>query len=715
MTPSRRTRFGLSVTLAALAACGGDDDGAGPGPDDTPDGGVPAVTCADEHPDLTALMSGIEPEATWDSLQAEAQGGLQAAAEWRLACEREAWGADGLAEKAALVVDDPTPEIDANYDLWVTTYFGGVIPADFSASADVESAALDRGLRKAYLLDFASRRANLPFDWGFTGKNWDGVSEAWDTFLPDPQTMADKRAFGQQIYQELTGIDAGELSADELALRDRVLFLVRSLRQGSTGVQWGAREVSAVYGRSNFGPSPTWGYWMWGETLYPDTEQLLQDQNAMWMAEFLWVNQGTVATAIEYIGSGYSMDPGLYAFLVPDDQELQKNVTLFAQWFGQRLETHPDAGETCAPFSAEERAALEDSFAADMLLPEDFTFADVKTALDESGAALLLQYREAAIAAIDAALTGEDALTAGERAAVVAALEAETSFGRMIDTAVAALDSATGSPAASEVFQAALASVPVIGGDYQADQEVRPADANAVASLWSKVRTRLIARYGGRVVDAAALIPAEVSVNTGTAVAADAAGNIEVGVGLPRNRAVMAVVLVHEALHSLQVGSDLNVEGYGIEGASVHAERTVGIEIARAVAPPALRPIYGLQTISGDTRRWALTDATLAVLQLDDCDGVSSTSDLAIATAASWGLSEEAQAEAPLRAHYGTQFLSYLTGAFKYDEGIRYFEDAIEPDTDNGIDAYDLITCGLPTPPLTPASTDTLAACLGLD
>ena len=714
MNPSRFTRFGASVALAALAACGGDDDG--DGRVDTPDGGVPAVTCADDHPDLTALMSSIEPDATWESLPADAREALQAAAEWRLACEREAWGADGLAEKAAIVVDDPTPEIDANYDLWVTTYFGGVLPADFSASAEVSNAALDRGLRKTYLLDFGSRRANLPFDWGFTGKNWDGVSEAWDTFLPDPQTMADKRAFGQGIYQELTGIAAGELSADELALRDRVLFLVRSLRQGSTGVQWGAREVSAVYGRSNFGPSPTWGYWMWGESLYPDSEQLLQDQNAMWMAEFLWVNQGTVATAIDFIGSGYSMDPGLYAFLVPDDQELQKNVNLFAQWFGQRLETPPDAGQTCAPFSAEERAALEDSFAADMLLPEDFTFADVKAALDESGAQLLVQYREAAIAAIDAALTGENQLTAGERAAVVAALEAETSFGRMIDTTIAALDSATGSTSASEVFQAALAAVPVIGGDYgPEDEEVRPGDASAVAALWTKVRGRLIARYGGRVVDAAQLIPVEVSVNVGTAVAADAAGNIAVGVGLPRNRAVMAVVLVHEALHTLQVGSDLNVEGYGIEGASVHAERTVGIEIARAIAPIARRPIYGLQTISGDTRRWALTDATLAVLQLEDCDGVSSTSDLAIATAAGWGLAEAAQAEAPLRAHYGTQFLSYLTGAFKYDEAIRYFEDAIEPDTDNGIDAYDLLTCGLPTPPLTAASSQALAACLGLD
>jgi hypothetical protein len=233
--------------------------------------------------------------------------------------------------------------------------------------------------------------------------------------------------------------------------------------------------------------------------------------------------------------------------------------------------------------------------------------------------------------------------------------------------------------------------------------------------VWANVRAGLVARgsTGTRVHPLDDHLPAEVTVDTEVSIRTQPPGEIFVGLGLYTNEAQLYVTLTHEALHALDYSAGLDPTGSAIEGAATLTAHPLSREILAEFAPAARAPFYNLITATGDARRYGISDASVAVLTTD-CPAGEDSAVLATSIAASWGASASAQAEAPLRAHWGTQFLSYLGGQYEYQKIVEYFEEQIEPGVDNGLDPFDLHSCGLVTPPLTPEIAAELELCLGL-
>ncbi|MEZ4234731.1 MAG: hypothetical protein R3F59_00895 [Myxococcota bacterium] len=270
----------------------------------------------------------------------------------------------------------------------------------------------------------------------------------------------------------------------------------------------------------------------------------------------------------------------------------------------------------------------------------------------------------------------------------------------------------TGSLDAADAFQAALDSVQVIGGQASVD----PADAAVVDAVWATVRAELVARYSGgnRTLLPDAVLPQTVTVDNSYGIRTSGAdGSITVGLGLPQNVPLMHIIMTHEALHSFDFAGGLYPVGTAIEGAASLTEHGAGWDILRASAPPAELPFWILSAVAGDARRYGISDGTLAVIQTD-CPAGTDSAVIATDAAAAWGMQGGALAEVPVRSHFGTQFLSYLAGQYAYQDVVAWFDEQIEPGVDNGIDPFDLSSCGMTNPGRTQAEVDALRVCLGL-
>jgi hypothetical protein len=705
----------MHAGLAALlitAACDA------PKPDDRDTAGIPdptststSTTPTDTQPtdtgtagplqDITALLMPITAGTAWAELDPAVQQALEAHADQVLADHRAEWDAAGLAAKEAVVLAD-SGAIEAQVGTYVANQLGLTV-----VLADVEP-ALELELRRLYLAHVGASRSVLLWN-GILYADWDASGPLVGAPLPDPVALEDLQAYAAGVATSLEALlDAGTLSDADRVLAARALLLSRSLRTGSVGqFGYGADDLRAPASLAVFAPQPVIDHRFLGA--YPDDETFLRAFNGMLLgADLRYVSAHTASVATDLTGNLFGP---LGAFVA--DPETARMVDLLWAWWFERLVALPAASEVCYAYTDAERARIVDATTADLLLPEDPAWLDTLDArTDVEGAALAGAYQQAMLEAL-AALGDDLELPPDVLAAAEDAVRAEPGFGALVETATDALTAASGGdPEAADALLNRLAQVTVVGGDPTA---VDPAHDRLVQMAWTDLRAELVARYetGARPLSIGALLPMSVTTDVGTGASTDGYGGISVGLGDPVDLATVHLLLVHEALHAIGARAGLFVNGASFEGAGALAEHTVGREVLAALVPSDDLPLWLLAVADTDARRWGISDATVAVLEADCASGVD-TADLAVATARAWGATGAALDDARVRGHFGSQYLASLGGQFAYADTVAWFEDQVEPGVDNGIDPFDLVTCGFPTPAHTADEVAALAVCLGL-
>jgi hypothetical protein len=703
------THRGIWLSMALLAACVGDrpDTGTETGTDTGTDTGTEPTLV-----DISVLLGPVAAGTTWSQLDVATQQALEDHAEAIYEGYRAEWGTAALLAKEAIVLAD-AGLIRDNVDLYVQGQFENFVDATFSVDT-VASAALATQLRRLYLAHLAGSRNNLLYA-GVLDLDWDGVTPLFQGPTSDPVTRAELEAYADSVTDELLALAAGgTLSADELELATQASFVARSVRSGSIGfVAYGGDDLHVPGSLANWGPTPLFDYLQL--PLLGTTEAYLRAQNAMWMHEApRYVSAHNVAVATDFVGPTAALSADFYDSLLPADPDTSRIALLLATFWTDRLQAHPDAGLTCRPYSDPEQERIVDAFLADLKLPYNPSYLpEFDARLDQESVLLTGRYQQSALDSLD--IFDDVELPPAQRAAVEAAILAETRFGSLVTTIKDALTLQTGTAALADAYQAELTAIPVIGGyAFTGAVTVDPAHEAIVDQVWANVRAGLVAHNstGTRVHPLDDHLPLEVTVDTEVATRV-LSGEIFVGLGLYVNEAQLYVTLTHEALHALDNNAGLNPTGAAIEGAATLTAHPLAREILAEFAPPDRAAFYNLITATGDARRYGISDASVAVLTTD-CPAGEDSAVLAADIAASWGASSSAIAEAPLRAHWGTQFLSYLGGQYEYQKIVEYFEEQIEPGVDNELDPFDLHSCGLVTPPLTPEVAAELELCLGL-
>jgi hypothetical protein len=705
MTATTRALWACTLLLSSCVGDGGTDIDTG---DDTgTDTGVPPL------PDLDALLGPIPAGTAWADLDAPTAQGLFEHAEQLFARYRAQWDETGILAKEAVILPD-TGVIRDNVDTYVEHQFPNVVDAATFSVDTLQEPQLGEILRRLYLAHIGSSRNTLAVD-DIVELDWDGVTPLLEPPLPEPTALADLQAYTSDgVVAPLESLlAAGTLVEAEAALAQEALYVARSLRAGSIGFYaYGSDDPLTPWGAAVWGAEVTYDYAE--QAAFPTREEFLRYQNAAFMSDshLKYVSEHNVAVVTDLLGPLYATSPAFYDAVLSSDPDAGRMAGLLAGWWSERMVALPEASSSCYPYTDADRDRIVDAFTADLKLPYEATWlADFDTTLDVEGVRLTSLYQQATLDALGL-LYDDTELPPGERAAVEAAILAETRFGAVVETTLATLDAVTGSPDASQELRDALAAVPVYGGDPTA---LDPADVAAVDQVWANVRSALVARYssGARVHDIDQTLPATVNVSTSGASSTASGGVITVGLGRPQSEAFLYVILTHEALHAFDRRAGLETSGATIEGPASLTEHAVARDILLEFAPPDQGPFYLLDTAGTDARRYGISDATLAVLTTDCSTGQSSV-ELATAAAEAWGMSGSALGEVPVRSHWGTQFLSYLAGQYVYAEVIAYFEEQIQPGVDNGLDPFDLHTCDLLLPPLTPQIAAQLQTCLGL-
>lgn len=651
--------------------------------------------------DLSALLAEVPTGTAWVDLAPDLVAALEAHAAATLGSFRAQWDEDALSAKEEEILAYSAGPIIDNVQTYLLAAHGWSGPV-----ADLDP-ALDQAVRRLYLAHLGATRNSLLYN-GVLALDWDGITPLVEPPLPDATALADLQRYADQLVDELTDlIDDGTLPAEQEALARSARITARSLRGGSLGgYGYGADELQWAPILGLWTIEPTFDYVFLGA--YPSDEDFLRAQNAMLLGAPSKYGSGPyAAVASQFTAHVYG---GASDYL--SDPEVGRVADLLLGWWEERLLADPSSASPCYAFTAVERDRVVDTFTADLREESDPTWlTSFHDTLGVEGAALTASYQDAAIAAVDS-LFDDAALPPSERAAVAAAVHAEPAFGAVVDATLGALTAQTGSEAAAGLFQAALDAVPTVGGGKTLD----PADEALVQQVWTEVRTALVDRYAGptRVKDIASL-PMSVTVDLGGSIRTSPNdGSITVGLGRPQGVPLMRVILTHEALHSFNAIAGNHPVGGEVEGAASLTEHGVGLEILASATTADELPLWLLaDLVTSDARRYGISDATRAVLETD-CAGGADSAQISVDTAASWGMSGAALGEVPIRAHFGTQFLAYLAGEFAYRDVVAWFEAAVNPTVDDGIDPFDLASCGIVNPRRTAEEAATVAACLGL-
>ena len=396
---------------------------------------------------------------------------------------------------------------------------------------------------------------------------------------------------------------------------------------------------------------------------------------------------------------------------------LAQGILRLAGLYRSRVQALPEKSRRCTIFSPAEREANWDAFTA-----QQISNADGSETLETYARRFkdLAAQRQSTMQALGRLTVerlfpdGSPDLSREQRMRVIDELSRETRPAMMMATLQAALDTVTGTDAASRRVMEAVAKLPSVGGAYSPGDAVRAADKAQILEMWNRVRAFIKREYAGYRVDIAALIPAEPTIaSTGQSQSA-LGGQVFLSLGDATTLASLSSTLMHEIKHAIDQNSHAAVEGAAWEGAATSVERQLWpLFIDEAMAgQEALLPVARMVTEIDNVRFAATTDATLRIFLRESCDGdAPDTIAYAEGIVRSYGYTDETVLRLrSRRAHSSWQYLEYDYGYAMYAELLKYLQDGVGPKT--RVDAYLLQACGLPSPNKDEAAVESLRACI---
>ena len=722
--------LGMTLTLTVGTACSSDGT-TGPSKDDIrestggkADGADACATyrwygdgecdnfCAQRDSDCTidtpisTLLHRLPTDLAWTDASPSVREVLAEKTARTFKQTRDEWGQRALSNKEYTLTRYPTTQMTDALAGWSTARFG---------VASVQNTALATELKKLYLVNVAMSRITMSLYHGAPALEWDGAGPLKGFSLPDRPTVNAQKRYAARIVTALRAIPTAGLSADDAAVLEKALYAARSLATGSIGsFALGGRDLTTGPGLAGWSYDIAWARTPDGGAAYDDDASFLEAVNAYFGGELDYVNRGTVLTTTQFDWPGDDTFIGLLGD--PATSVAAHDFLLLGHFWLQRVEAHPHAEDACTIYSERERAEVWDSFSADTGFNNDgsTSLAGHQAAVDLAGQALLANAQGAALGAVDALFPELDPAV---RQRVVDQLASETATAKMAEKLASALDAATGNTTASDHLRAELETLVTLGG-YDAGAPVSEADAQLGAAMWQEVRTWLAAQYAGGPVDIASLVPETIKIENRNGSFTDPEGLIQIGISLKKSKAEIYSTMLHEAHHAISFRAGAKAGGPGWEGAAVTVERQLLPAFLASVMTgdqAAKLPLYRLALLPGATRLVGNTNATLAVYLRESCDeGEPDTVDYVKQVVGAWGMEGDVADISVLRAHNNAQYLGYMLGDAMYGDVLAYLENAIRPDSDDGIDPYDLLKCGIFKPAKDQATVDAVRGCLGL-
>lgn len=682
---------------------------------------------------VQAVLKDIPTTTKWADLPDAVRARLKRLADDRLAAHRARWSAPALAVKLTVLLDCPTPAMTAAIDDFYRKVYDTVVPPTFSLK-DV-SAPFVGLLVRHYLGMIAARRASLTYPAGKVANlDWDGVSVFDSTRLSDERTATDIGRFSADLLIALRQLNEATLSNLEKALRQHVLFDVRANAAavfdgvGYRGVATdtpcdmvdGDWDILAGYQLEKQRPR-----------IFASDDEVLSEANAIYFhnTQLRWLDVGTWASArsfCNYTGGDFLKK----RVGDPASNEVAKGMTLLRNWWIERVSAFTDANKKCTAYSAADRVKVWETFSAAQLFNNDgsSSMGTYRTLLETYVANKRSEYRIAARAALDLVFPDDAVLTSAQRQQVAAIIASETAFGLIADKVAAALDAAQGSqegPAVRVWRQAIASNVVRIGGNYNANDPVRPDDEAALKAMFGEVKSWLARRYQGLPIDIAAIVeklPFEVTTEHGASTFSG--GKIEIGVGTARSKMEYYSWIIHEVRHAVyrywqanapdpsQVKTD---DGPVLEGSGVAAEALLLPAFLKHILNNETGyALYVLDYAIRDARFAGTTDATLQRYFRESCsapDDLSSI-DFAKSIANRYGLTGRLADTAAIRSHADTQYLQYIWGGLQVLDDIAYLQEQVGVGGKRTVDPFVLFACGLNTPRRDAAYVAALKACI---
>jgi hypothetical protein len=701
----------------------------------SPDNWRPAVEAGGSG--IQALLKDISLTTRWSDLPDTIKAQLQSQADKRLTGFRGRWAADALAAKETILLDCPTPAAAAALDDYYRKSYNTVVPSTFSL-ATIKNPELKRALIRGYLGAVAAFRAGITYpDQKLPNRDWDGVSIFDSVRLPDRQTYQDIRRYGASVVADLKEINQEALDDNESRLQQRALFDARAIAVGafSRDSKGGsdmesACEIVALNGDVLAGYRADRGR----PRIFANDDEVLREVNAIYLnnTSLKWLDVGTLQSALKFgLCNGTEGDVEQYVG-DPKTNEVAKALILLKSWWIERVTAGAAAQNKCTVYSAPERTQIWEGFSADQELNNggSSSMESYRSQLQAYRGSKLAQYRPLAKLALQKVFPDNSILTDPQRAQVLAAIEAETAFGRFQDRIAAALDAAQGSPgsSASTRWQAALKDNVARLGGYAEGERVRPDDEAAIRAMFGEVKSWVSKRYRGYPIEIGWFIDTiQFTVNTtNNAETRTANGAISFGLGTQRSKMEYYSLLIHELRHAVAgawkiVAPDKsNVvldEGTAVEGSGVAAEELLlGIFLRETLNNDLAYTLYSLDYGIRDARFTATTDATLQRYFREGCSGASdpNTIDFAKSIAVSYGLTGVLADNLALRSHAGTQYFQYISAGVQIVDDISYLQSQVDPAGTHPIDPYVLFACGLNTPKRTAPYVAALKRCLKL-
>ena len=675
-----------------------------------------------EEPAVIELLAEIEEGTSWSDVPQEIKEGMESRADAYLERYRERWGREGITQIAQTVIDSPTPEIEANVDNFLTARYGVTL-------SQITQPTLVEILQKYYAATYASWRVmvyNYVLVNGLDAPqplDWDGVSEFDDHRIPDAQVMGEQEAYASELASELAKLGVMDLTQVEAnVVRDLNVHLEQLIRSTVT-IQYGGDMQRTAYNGA---------YWSWdimwtrdasGGGAYDTDEAMIEALNAYQAANLRglkWHNVGSQLALVEDSLPVLLYSADIEGFIGdPAQSEGAQQWILLNEWFAERAAAHPDADKACTIYTASDREKIWRGFVADGLVDGPPTLAAYQMTFEQYKTSLTDMFRSE-IKVLVSDLLGAGTETNLDEAQVTAiheALDDVDEYASLLDAAYAAIDAQSGSSTASDRVRAQLGAFETVGG-YEDAEEVSPEDEAKIQAMWTQVRDFIIARYGGRRLDMEQALPQSVTVSNSNGSYATTDGetvSVVIGVGLERTLVNHYSTMIHEAQHAINFNLDTStVRGAFVEGAALYTEELV--------LPKFLNEIYADDPIKArlavfnelNGKAWSLgvTDATLRTLLRESCDeGEPNTIELVTSLLSDvYHIAPDRLQYGAVRAHLGTQYLTYLYGNVAYSDLLQWMRSESGIDE---LDPYHLLSCKMMSFDRTPEAVSDLQECLG--
>lgn len=641
---------------------------------------------SEQTSEIMPLFAAIPAGTKWVGLSEGIKTKLLQVAQTRQKVYDQAWDAKALSEKRKNLQDAPTKEMTEAFDQFVLASFPNQVPDDFKASLAVKNPILLAAMKDLFLSKVATGRGRS-MDYGAGELDWNG--KAFDEYvMPSLTALTSAEALAGRALSDLKKIKPAELNETEKTILKRLQVKLVSVKTGSIGIYGlGGEDPLTPYGRAAMGGG------LLGTYDKNNPAEFLRQATAFWLAPVLKdINAGTVESAVNFTMPLHISTASITRWVGdPTTDPIAKAFTLLSQWYIERLQTHPDAQKKSRGLSLNAQRRMWQSSQADMLVNlqdqssiEEFqvtfqTFLKKQTTESQKTAILLLKE----IFPIGASL-----LTEAARAQVIAVIQAQKTFGTLTTVIPKALDEATGSNEASQIFQAELKSLPTLGG-YAANTTISSEDIATAKRMWNEVKSYLAQKYSGGPVNLADALPADLILSTTISTSTNAKGEVTLNLNTSTGLSSIYSTLLHEAKHSIdrRTGMAREVEGSAWEGAAQLVEMRVVPDFLTNLFAGDTKKIALMKFAMVDTQiRYASrTEATLAALTAKpEEDSIETCRQIAT----KWGLPDSAIPALIQRSFQGLQYIQYLGGSLIFSDLIDYLQAQVQPSNGRMIDPF---------------------------